>query len=85
MAQDDSAAKEILGWRNSLGRAARKLDSWNQPSGKQDTSWHDSMVRQANEGFRKQAEESRQAAVKAPVKTSARRTAKASPRTKSGR
>ena len=79
MAQDDSAAKEILGWREKLGQAANWVDEkFNQPrsSSRPDTSWNDEMVRKANESFR-QAAGAKQVAARAPAKKSAR--------TKSGR
>ena len=78
MAQNDSAAKEILGWREKLGQAANWVDEkFNQPrsSSKPDTSWNDEMVRKANESFRQAA----------AAKTPARAPAKKSARTKSGR
>ena len=49
-----SAAQPILNLRDKLTGALDKLRSWDKPIGKkQDTSWHDQMVKTANESFTK--------------------------------
>jgi len=57
----DSPAKPLLDLRQKMYSAADKFLSYDKPIGKksaapkEDTSWHDGMVKQANEAFRKSA------------------------------
>lgn len=56
----DSPAKPLLDLRDKLHSAADKFLSYDKPMGKNttqktDTSWHDGMVKKANEAFRKSA------------------------------
>ena len=55
---DDNPAQPLLDMRSKLGEWSRNiLDRYDKPTGKKsDTSWHDSMVKEANEGFRKNSE-----------------------------
>lgn len=47
-----SAAQPFIDWRNTLNKWADKVKSWDTPIGKkQDTSWHDEMVKKANQSF----------------------------------
>lgn len=80
MAQD-SPAKPLLDLRDKLYSAADKFLSYDKPINKKstqksDTSWHDGMVKQANESFRKSATTSGKPAAKPKVtrkKVSAKR------------
>jgi hypothetical protein len=51
MAQSDPFSD----WRDTLSKWATKAKNYigNDPTKKVDTSWHDEMVKQANESFRK--------------------------------
>lgn len=55
----DSPAKPLLDLRDKLYSAANKFMSYDKPKKKEtqkaDTSWHDGMVKQASESFRKSA------------------------------
>jgi hypothetical protein len=65
MAQE--AAQPILYYRDKLIDYAKKLKEWGESGSKKpDTTWHDNMVKNANESFRKQAE--KEAAKKKVVK-----------------
>jgi CTP synthase (UTP-ammonia lyase) len=66
MAQSDP----ILDLRGKLIDFAKKAKEWGESgSKKQDTSWHDEMVRKANESFRKEA--GKKKAVKKPAQSEA--------------
>jgi len=54
MAQE--AAQPILYYRDKLIDYAKKLKEWGESGTKKpDTTWHDEMVRKANESFRKES------------------------------
>lgn len=66
MAQDYGAAQGLVDTAKRYVRSLEGLDKVRRSAGlpspydrSQDTSWHDSMVRSANESFRKAAESSR--------------------------
>lgn len=57
MAQEYGAAQPIVDYfRKGVDTVRSALDRVPTPQRKQDTSWHDSMVRKANESFRQAAE-----------------------------
>ena len=69
MAQEYGAAQPIVDVFKKGYRAATKVGSYTPSSEKKsDTSWHDSMVKQANESFKRKAS--------APSTTPAKKTAK---------
>jgi hypothetical protein len=71
MAQDD-AAQPLLDIRNKLIDYARKAKEWGESGTKNlDTTWHDEMVRKANESFQKDAEKKK--IVKKPVQSAGTR------------
>lgn len=83
MAQDN-AAQPLLDLRSKLGEYARKFLGDDKPSEKQgvvyagskpDTSYHDSMVKAANESFLKADEAKRKVGKKASRKAAKKRTA----------
>jgi hypothetical protein len=68
MAQDSGAAEPIVGMFRSVKRAVNRLPG--PPRiGRQDTSWHDDMVRRANDSFRQPAA---QPAKRVPKRTAPR-------------
>jgi hypothetical protein len=54
MGQD--AAQTLIDMRDKVEGWAQKFGSGNGPLGKADPSWHNDMVKQANESFRKAAQ-----------------------------
>jgi len=58
----------VEGARRLANRAENFIMSIPTPQRKQDTSWHDDMVRKANEGFRVAAERDRAASRKKATK-----------------
>lgn len=81
MAQDN-AAQPLLDLRAKIGEYARKFLGDDKPLAKRgvvyagdkpDTSWHDEMVKEANESFRKAAD--RKVGKKPPRKATKKRTA----------
>jgi len=76
MPQDWGAAEPLVGITRKIGNFYDRLS---QPSSskRQDTSWHDDMVRKANDSFRQQAEKDAAAkasgAARQPIKRSPKR------------
>jgi len=57
MAQGYNQEHPILALRDKLIDTAKKAKEWGEKGTKKpDTSWHDEMVRKANESFRKEEE-----------------------------
>ena len=84
MAQEYGAAQPIVDYfRKGVDTVRSALDRVPTPQRKQDTSWHDSMVRTAQESHRLAQEKDRAAAVRA--RTTKRSTAPAKKSRPTGR
>lgn len=66
-----SASNPIVGWRDKAIDLARKFLSYDKPR-KQDTSWHDSMVRKATDSFTKPAAKRPKPAARKKARSSGR-------------
>jgi hypothetical protein len=72
-----NAAQSLLNLRSQIGSFAGKIignDNGGGSKSKVDTSWHDQMVKEANEGFRKRGMGTK-AAQKKQAKKGAKKTA----------